>query len=168
MTFELSANTQAILLLTAPLIAGQGKDKAAVKPLGPSEYWGLARRLREMECQPSDLLGQGLGEIVDGCRATLDGERLERLLGRGFLLVQAVERWRTRAIWVLSRADAAYPQRLKKRLGERALRQYSMVVANRPFSTPAAWPSSALGTFPVCFLNTLKTSGDSQAWRVAG
>ena len=120
MTFELSANTQAILLLTAPLIAGRGKDKAAAKPLGASEYRGLARRLRELERQPADLLDQGLGEIIDGCGATLDGERLERLLGRGFLLAQAVERWRTRAIWVLSRADADYPKRLKKRLGASA------------------------------------------------
>ena len=31
-----------------------------------------------------------------------------------------MERWRTRAIWVLSRADAGYPKRLKKRLGENA------------------------------------------------
>ena len=31
-----------------------------------------------------------------------------------------MERWRTRAIWVVSRADAGYPQRLKKRLGEDA------------------------------------------------
>ena len=49
-----------------------------------------------------------------------DAARLERLLGRGFLFSQAVERWRTRAIWVVSRADAGYPQRLKKRLGEDA------------------------------------------------
>lgn len=47
-----------------------------------------------------------------------DRERLERLLGRGFLLSQAVEHWRARAIWVVSRADAAYPQRLKARLRE--------------------------------------------------
>lgn len=40
---------------------------------------------RELERQPADLLGQGVGEIIDGCGATLDGERLERLLGRGSL-----------------------------------------------------------------------------------
>lgn len=42
---------------------------------------------------------------------------MQRLLARGFLLSQAVQRWSSRAIWVMSRADAAYPQRLKKRLG---------------------------------------------------
>ena len=45
---------------------------------------------------------------------------MKRLLGRGFLLSQAVERWRSRAIWVMSRADVAYPHRLKKRLGTAA------------------------------------------------
>ncbi len=118
MTFELSSNTQAILLLTAPLIAGRGKP--SVKPLAAGEYRQLARRLRELQRQPADLLDPGAREIVSECRVELDSERLERLLGRGFLLAQAVERWRTRAIWVLSRADADYPRRLKQRLGEDA------------------------------------------------
>ena len=115
MTFDLSSNTRAILLLTAPLIAGRGKP--SVKPLAAGEYRRLARRLRESQRQPADLLDPGAREIVNECRDELDSERLERLLGRGFLLAQAVERWRTRAIWVLSRADADYPRRLKQRLG---------------------------------------------------
>ena len=120
MTFEPSSNTRAILLLTAPLIVGRGKDNASVKPLGAGEYRRLARRLREVRRQPADLLDPGGREIVDECRTGLDRERLQRLLGRGFLLAQAVERWRTRAIWVLSRADAGYPRRLKQCLGEDA------------------------------------------------
>ena len=120
MTFEPSPNTRAILLLTAPLIAGQGKHKSSVKPLGAGEYRRLARRLRELQRQPADLLEPGAGEIVNDLRTGLDPGLLQRLLGRGFLLAQAVERWRTRAIWVLSRADAGYPRRLKQRLGEDA------------------------------------------------
>jgi predicted Rossmann fold nucleotide-binding protein DprA/Smf involved in DNA uptake len=45
---------------------------------------------------------------------------LEVLLGRGFLLSQAVERWSARSIWVISRADLSYPKRLKTRLKEDA------------------------------------------------
>jgi predicted Rossmann fold nucleotide-binding protein DprA/Smf involved in DNA uptake len=45
---------------------------------------------------------------------------VRRLLDRGFLLSQAIERWQSRAIWVVSRADAAYPRRLKIRLKELA------------------------------------------------
>ena len=46
MRTELSSNAQAILLLTAPLIAGRGKPSAA--PLSAGEYRRLARRLREL------------------------------------------------------------------------------------------------------------------------
>lgn len=118
MTFELSSNTQAILLLTAPLIAGQSQP--SVKPLGAGEYRCLARRLRDLRHQPSDLLASGAREILEECRNELDAKRLEQLLGRGFLLSQAVDHWRTRAIWVRSRADADYPRRLKRLLGEHA------------------------------------------------
>ena len=104
MRTELSTNAQAILLLTAPLIAGRGK--AFVNPLTTGEYRRLARRLRELEREPADLLGLGADSLVKECRIDLDRGRLERLLGRGFLLGLAMERWRSRAIWVVSRADA--------------------------------------------------------------
>ena len=118
--FELSFNTRAILLLTAPLIAGRGNQGSSVKPLGTGEYRRLARRLRELRRQPADLLAPGAHEVIEQCRTGLDPERLGRLLGRGFLLAQLEDHWRTRAIWVLSRADAGYPRRLKQRLGEDA------------------------------------------------
>ena len=50
----------------------------------------------------------------------MEKERLQRLLSRGFLLSQALEQWQSRAIWVISRADAHYPRRLKTRLREDA------------------------------------------------
>ena len=115
---ELSTNAQAILLLTAPLLAG--RDKSSVQPLTASEYRQLARRLRELQREPSDLLESDSSEILKECRTVRDSGRLDRLLGRGFLLSEAIERWRTRAIWVLSRADSGYPRCLKKRLGEDA------------------------------------------------
>ena len=118
MRAELSPNAQAILLLTAPLIAGRGKPSAG--PLTAGEYRRLARRLRELHREPADLLDRGADSLLKECGSHPDAARLDRLLGRGFLLSQAVERWRTRAIWVVSRADAGYPQRLKKRLGEDA------------------------------------------------
>lgn len=118
MNTVLSTNTQAILLLTAPLIVGRSKPKAS--PLTAGEYKKLARRLRELQCQPADLLGSGSTDLLRSAGSDLESERLEQLLGRGFLLSQAMERWRSRAIWVLSRADPDYPRRLKKRLGEEA------------------------------------------------
>lgn len=114
MTPSLSPNTQAILLLTAPLIAGRGTSSSDL--LSPGEYKRLARHLREMQRQPADLILPDAAELLRACQPVIDESRLQRLLGRGFLLSQVVERWQARAIWVVSRADADYPRRLKARL----------------------------------------------------
>ena len=114
----LTPNTQAILLLTAPLIAGRGETARDLLSLG--EYNRLARILREKEKQPADLLGPDAHELIELCAQPFGRARLDALLGRGFLLSQAVERWNARAIWVISRADAIYPKRLKSRLKEDA------------------------------------------------
>ena len=121
MTNEPSPDTRAILLLTAPLIGGRGADQPSVKPLGAVEYRRLARLLWESKRRrPADLLGSDARKVLNECGTRLDSERLERLLGRGLLLDEAVERWREREIWVLSGADedAGYPRRRLKRLGE--------------------------------------------------
>ena len=112
----LSPNAQAILLLTAPLIAGRGTTSPDL--LSPGEYKRLAQRLRELKQQPFDLLSPAAEEILKKCQPSIDAGRLRRLLGRGFLLSQVIERWQARAIWVVSRADPDYPRRLKFRLRE--------------------------------------------------
>lgn len=118
MTAILSPNTQAILLLTAPLIAGRGTSSSEL--LSPGEYKRLARHLREIQRQPADLVSPDADDLLRACQPVIDEARLQRLLGRGFLLSQVVERWQARAIWVVSRADAEYPRRLKARLREDA------------------------------------------------
>lgn len=116
MNTALSLNTQAILLLTAPLITGRRVDSAP-SPLSPGEYKQLARFLREQQSQPADLLGPK-SDALSSEYSAIDNERLKHLLQRSFQLSQAIERWQARAIWVLSRADPAYPRRLKERLRE--------------------------------------------------
>lgn len=118
MTPTLSPNTQAILLLTAPLIAGSGSLSSDL--LTPGEYKRLARHLREIQRQPADLVSSDAADLRRACQSVIDESRLQRLLGRGFLLSQVIERWQARAIWVVSRADADYPRRLKARLREDA------------------------------------------------
>jgi DNA processing protein len=118
MTQVLSLNTQAILLLTAPLFTGRGTKSPDL--LSPGEYKRLARHLREIQHQPADLVSSEAAEVLRACQPVIDESRLQRLLGRGFLLSQVIERWQTRAIWVVSRADAEYPRRLKARLREDA------------------------------------------------
>lgn len=118
MTLVLSPNTQAILLLTAPLIDGRGTTSSDL--LSPVEYKRLARHLREIRREPSDLLSPDAADILSACQPVIDDSRLRKLLGRGFLLSQVIERWQARAVWVVSRADAEYPRRLKARLLEDA------------------------------------------------
>lgn len=115
---EFSPDTQAILLLTAPLTAARVNPSEDILTHG--EYKRLALFLRENNFQPSDLIGPKAKDIVSKCSAVVDVSRLERILGRGFLLSQAAERWLSRSIWVVSRADEGYPQRLKETLKEDA------------------------------------------------
>ncbi len=116
MNMELSPNTQAILLLTAPLIVGKKAETAHLLTL--KEYNLLARCLREAGKEPAGLLGPDAGALLETYGARFGRERLEALLARGFLLSQAVDQWHSRGIWVISRADAGYPRRLKTRLKE--------------------------------------------------
>jgi predicted Rossmann fold nucleotide-binding protein DprA/Smf involved in DNA uptake len=115
---EISPNTQAMLMLTAPLVTGRGGAEGDL--LKPSEYRVLARMLRDNEAEPADLMGPAGLNLMQRLPVPLDPSRISRLLNRGFQLSQAVEHWSARAIWVISRADAAYPDRYKKRLREEA------------------------------------------------
>ena len=114
----LSPNTQAILLLTAPLVVKRSKRE--VKLLTHLEYHGLAKCLHEAHKEPADLLERGADKLIDKCGWVIDKTRLEALIGRGFELAQAVEDWHRQAIWVVSRADEDYPSMLKKRLKSNA------------------------------------------------
>lgn len=118
MTRELSADTQAILLLTAPLISGQ--DSAPAEVLSPGEYRQLAHVLHENQLRPANLLAVDATETLQLCSTVIDKSRLEQLLNRGFLLSQVVEHWHARAMWVISRADPEYPSRLNALLGASA------------------------------------------------
>lgn len=111
-----SDNTQAILLLTAPLIVGRGQPPADL--LSPGEYKRLARHLHQISKTPADLLSINAEEILRELHLTIDSERLKALLARGLALTQAIDHWQTRSIWVVSRADPEYPQLLRDRLKE--------------------------------------------------
>jgi len=116
MSTALSQDSQVILLLTAPLMTGSMEPSADLLTLG--EYGRLAAFLHEVQRSPGDLLTADADGLLRQCQGVVDGDRLRKLLGRGFLLSQAVERWQTRAIWVVTTADAAYPRRPKERLKE--------------------------------------------------
>lgn len=116
MRSALSPDTQAILLLTAPLIVGKRRDSEPLLTAG--EYSRLATHLRDLRKTPADFLSTDGSDLLHECRHVIEEERLRQLLDRGFLLSQAIEQWHSRAIWVVSRADGGYPSRLKTRLRE--------------------------------------------------
>lgn len=118
MNSSVSSNTQAILLLTAPLMVGRGGYSSEL--LSPGEYNRLARILYDNQREPADLLGPEASELLTQFHGIIDSGRLTRLLGRGFLLSQAVDRWQARSIWIISRADPDYPRQLKTRLKDAA------------------------------------------------
>ena len=119
MNLSISTNTQAILLLTAPLITGKnGSGNGELLMHG--EYRRYARQLRHLGLVPADLLGTKSAELLRELETVIPADRVSRLLDRGFLMSQAVERWQSCAIWILSRADPEYSKKMKDRLKEDA------------------------------------------------
>ncbi len=115
---NLSLDTEAILLLCGRFGSERGESYS---PLTQKEYERLAKWLIEGKLRPSDLIGGALtdrfGELVN---AGLEPHRIKSLISRGTAMALSLEKWQRSGLWVLSRSDAAYPKRLKKKLGQSA------------------------------------------------
>jgi predicted Rossmann fold nucleotide-binding protein DprA/Smf involved in DNA uptake len=115
----ISENTRALLLLNAPLIVGTADgDSAPILTL--SEFNKLTRRLKELAVEPVELLGPDRTELLKNLSPLMLPERLESLLDRGFQMSQALEKWSARGIWIMSRTDSDYPEKLKSKLKDHA------------------------------------------------
>jgi len=114
-TMPISADGQAVALACSGL-ALQG-DRS-IKPLTPREWHQLTGALVRSEWgRPRELLGRKPAELREELgMASEMAERLSRLLARGGQLAFELDRLASRGIWVLTRADDAYPPRLKKLL----------------------------------------------------
>lgn len=113
MTWSLLPNTQAILLLTSPLLAGGEHNEA--ERLKVREYRKLEEHLHGRGREPGDLLLDDPEEIL-GESPPCDIGRINGLLQKGGCLTAAVDHWSTRAIWVISYFDEDYPHRFRTRL----------------------------------------------------
>ncbi|MDR3678076.1 MAG: DNA-processing protein DprA, partial [Acidobacteriota bacterium] len=112
----LTPDTQAVLLLCAEL--GQ-RGSNGVKPLGLRQYNALASWLRSQALRPGDLLCTDSRLKLEGfASAEVDSIRVTHLLDRGAALALMAERWERGGLWVISRSDTSYPDRLKKYLGQ--------------------------------------------------
>jgi len=111
---NISNQTQAVLLLTTYF----GKPmRNEPKPLSPTEWGRLALWLKDHEILPETLLRQDPADVLAGwVDRTITPGRIRGLLDRAGALGLAAEKWERAGLWVLTRADPAYPARLKKRL----------------------------------------------------
>lgn len=110
----LSNQTQAILLLTS-YFSKPVKDE--VKPLTPSEWGRFAKWLHEQSLQPETLLHINIDKTLENWSdKTITFARIKQLLNRGAAMALAIEKWLRAGLWILTRSDEDYPERLKKRL----------------------------------------------------
>lgn len=108
----------AVLLLTTHL--GEGSEDRT-KPLSVSEWARFATWLKDNMLEPASLLSTDapgfLERFVD---RSISSDRIRRLLDRGGALGLSHERWERAGLWIVTRSDREYPDRLKRRLGRRS------------------------------------------------
>jgi predicted Rossmann fold nucleotide-binding protein DprA/Smf involved in DNA uptake len=115
MSVVAASDSQAIALLCAPVGLGDAK------PLTPAEWARLASAIHAAGLTPAALVGLTAAHLAE--HLGLEGDAADRvaaLLERGGILAFELERLESRGIWMVARADDAYPELLKQRLGLRA------------------------------------------------
>jgi len=114
----LPQDTQAALLLCGELGQRGGNGP---NPLGLRQYNDLASWLKNQGLRPGDLLTtHGRTRLAEFQSSAVDPVRVTSLLNRGAALALIIEKWERSGLWVISRSDASYPERLKKYLGQSA------------------------------------------------
>lgn len=108
---NVNSQAQAVILLTVPF----GKTDA--KPLSVREWGRFALWLKDHELEPSRLLKGDPQSLLSGWMdRTVTLQRIEGLLDRGGALGLALEKWQRAGLWIVTRAEPDYPERLKRRL----------------------------------------------------
>lgn len=111
----LGEDAKAVILLCGVL----GK-RGSEKTLSPGEYAVLERWLREHGASPRDLLSRAELVAEAAAGAGVEAQRMASLLGRGIQLGFAVDEWRSLGIWIVTKSDADYPDRLRRHLRAQA------------------------------------------------
>jgi len=92
-----------------------------MKPLGLRQYNALASWLKVQGMRPGDLLRpEGRTRLTTVEVQEVDSDHIAPLLDRGAALALVTERWERSGLWVISRSDSCYPERLKRYLGQTA------------------------------------------------
>ena len=112
---NLDIDKQSIVLLTS-YFKKPGKND--VNPLTPTEWKLFAGWLKDKGYTPGSLLSEDGENIIESWNNNkINRERLISLLKRGAQMSMAMEKWSRAGIWILTRSDPEYPQKLKARLG---------------------------------------------------
>ena len=103
----------AIAVLCSHLCAGEG-----VSPLEPREYSSFAALLRSKRIDPENILHFTKQDFMQSLDMTEDqADRYLRLIDRSASLSFEISKYESMGITVLTRADSAYPKKLKEKLG---------------------------------------------------
>ena len=109
-----SNQAKAVLLLTSHFAKSENDGP---KPLSANEWARFALWLKDHGLQPESLvMGDARQLLSTWMDRTITLDRIERLLGRGCALGFVLEKWHRAGLWVLTRSDQEYPERLKTRL----------------------------------------------------
>jgi predicted Rossmann fold nucleotide-binding protein DprA/Smf involved in DNA uptake len=111
----LTADSQAVTLLCSALALPRQSD---VKPLSATEWSSLATTIHRSDLhRPGALLGLDPNTLRERLELSRDAaDRVSSLLARGGQLALELDRLAGRGIWVVTRADDAYPPLIKERL----------------------------------------------------
>ena len=82
------------------------------KPLNTSEE--LEKQLQRSGAGWEQLLETNAAALLKKLPPTVDADKITALLGRGFMLSMAVETWQGAGVWVTSRNESDYPERLHR------------------------------------------------------
>lgn len=111
---DVTPNAQAVLLLTAYF---SKSTEGSPRPLSPTEWGRFALWLKEHSVSPEALLGEDPAHVLDGWKdRAVTVDRIRYLIGRAAALGFALEKWQRAGLWVVTRSDSDYPNRLKRRL----------------------------------------------------
>lgn len=110
----MNPNSKVIIMLCSHLLSGTD-----CKPFTPSEWSKLADTLLQAQLEPKVLPDLSDSEFLDLKIGKDEMQRIRQLLRRGANLTFELEKYNSMGIYVVTRADAAYPKMLKHRLGKR-------------------------------------------------
>ena len=128
----MTENSKAIAVFCSALAVGEG-----VKPLEPRKWSEIAAKLMEQNRTPADLLNCTKQDFAAELGIPEDqAEQMEKLLNRSAALAFEISKYENAGIEIVTRADKAYPLKLKKKLGNHCPPLFycagNMELLNRP------------------------------------